>query len=489
MLVSDHRRAAWIAFSGCVLFMAIYARCLTIQAAGDDWLLIHPARALLREYGLMGALVHLFIVSVGDFYRPLALVPMLAGSAWLGLMQALKLATMILLLSLVVRCARRIGLNRIPSVILALAVILHQVFASVVTEVDLWGDVLSALAFVILLDCCLRYCLGWKTSAFLLSTALATTLCILAKEAGVVCFLIPLLFLILRPYPLSRFQRKGFLLSAGILLVVSAAYFAARQAMGLHSTGASEGYYSLSLGINVLKNFGLAVGALLSPVNTVEVAMGGVLWKSTSAFWVLLLTLVCVYGLYRTWVIGVWRLPLLLFAVAFISQGPVLLMPHLTEANFTRAIAPGLLGAAMCLRSLPAMVYKPTLRIAGWVLCAVWFAFDLSAVYAKSTDIIEGQKRAHRFRMEIVRLMPDPPRWRVLVAVLDPGYVGYSVYRQPLFEDIRLGEVPFALQEIYAPKPVEADFVLAKNVDDAKTKAADFLVYDNGSILDLRAAP
>lgn len=469
-----------------LVFGAIYFGSLYTEPAGDDWLLIHPVNELVRHFGAWGAAMRIFTTVVGDFYRPLAWMPMLGATAGLAWIQAAKLAVMIAFFLLAIRTARHIGLPPAASILVSGAVALHQIFASIVTEVDLWGDVLAAVAVLLLIDLCVRFCHGWRTPAFILWTSAVTAGCLLSKESGVICFLLPLLFLILRPYDLSRYHRRGFIVATGIMLVLTAAYLGVRHELGIRSTGDAGGYYSLSLGPNILENIGLSVLAMFSPVDTIHVALDGKIWKGIDALWVLGLSGLCLMGFLRQCKSRAWRLPLVFFMIAVIAQGPVLLMPHLTEANFTRSIAPGILGFALCLKPFFNGRTRAIVRYGLYLICALWFGFDLWAVHEKSSDIVRGQFRAARFRTEMVLRMPHPDPNLIHVAAIDPGYTGYSVYRQPLLEDIRCGEVPFGLQETYAADSLDADYMIVRDVQDARAKGAQFAVYDNGSVLDLR---
>ena len=195
-----------------------------------------------------------------------------------------------------------------------------------------------------------RYDHGASPAYYLSGVGAVTAVCLLSKEAGVACFLVPLLFAVFRPFPDVRPRRSGHGCAAVVAVGLTALYLVMRHLLGIRSAGAANGYYSLSFGTNLLTNAGLGLMALLNPVSTVRVVLDGWFWKGLAAAWVLLLLGLAVFALRTTRRSPPWRAILLLLSVTVIAQGPVLLMPHLTEANFTRSLAPGLLALALCLQ-------------------------------------------------------------------------------------------------------------------------------------------
>ncbi|MBK6767369.1 MAG: hypothetical protein IPG71_14075 [bacterium] len=116
---------------------ALYWPCLSLPPAGDDWLLIHPAQTLARKHGIVGAIFGAFAEPVFAFYRPLPLVPSVLVKQDFVLFQVLKILLTVWLGYTVYRTAKGLDLSEHWSRLLASVVILHQVFASVITEVDL----------------------------------------------------------------------------------------------------------------------------------------------------------------------------------------------------------------------------------------------------------------------------------------------------------------------------------------------------------------
>ena len=172
--------------------------------------------------------------------------------------------------------------------------------------------------------------------------------------------------------------------------------------------------------------------ALLNLVSTVRVVLDGWFWKGLAAAWVLLLLGLAVFALRTTRRSPPWRAILLLLSVTVIAQGPVLLMPHLTEANFTRSLGPGLLALALCLQPW----WEAARKSLAWrrrlvFLLSLWFVFDVWAIAEKSTDIVHGQLRAARFREQLRGSCPArfphrcALRWwtrvtRVIVFIVSP---------------------------------------------------------------------
>jgi hypothetical protein len=465
--------------------VALYNRSLFIAPAGDDWLLLHPVSQMVRDRGVGGALTAIFRTPVGDFYRPLALLPMLVAMHALIWIQLAKLGFLVILYFVVASTARRIGLPDLWSVFVGVATVLHQVFTSVATEIDLWGDLISALGFALLIYTCIRYSNRQLQMRSLLGlTVLLTVITLLSKEAGVACFMIPLLFSVLRPFPLESEQHRGLLASAGAMLMIIVVYFMIRQALGLKSSG-EEDYYALHFGANVFKNGILALAALFSPMNTVFVARDGGAWKALAMMWTVLGLVVASSGLIVFLRHGKWRLPVVLFAAALIVQGPVLLMPHLTEANFTRSLALGWLAFALTAHAIVIPDSATWIRRLAVVMVSIWLISDLTAVRHKSNDIVTGQQRAARFRQELHVELPVPPARLITLAILDPGYQGYSVYHQPLYVDFRDGEIPFGVRELYQDPRLDIRYVVVKDRDGAKANAADYLVTDAGDVTSL----
>ncbi|MBI5059468.1 hypothetical protein HZB60_06775 [candidate division KSB1 bacterium] len=157
-------------------------------------------------------------------------------------------------------------------------------------------------------------------------------------------------------------------------------------------------------------------------------------------------------------------------------------MPHLTEADLVRSLALGSIAVALCLKPL----------LCGWdhrsrfvfiaAGLAVWFAFDLAAVYDKSRDIVRSQTRNDRFRRELLRAIPSPAEDKLVIAVMDPGYKGDSVYRRPLLQDIKDGEVPYGVMCAYSGQKALVSYLLVRTEAEAIARGAACLVLDRGAV-------
>jgi hypothetical protein len=258
--------------------------------------------------------------------------------------------------------------------------------------------------------------------------------------------------------------------------------------LGIRSTGAEEGYYSMSFGLNVVKNIALGVSALLNPVSTVRVALEGPIWKAFAGIWILTGVLCVALSVRSTRRFVDMRSALWLISVAAIAQGPVAFMPHLTEANFTRSLAPGIIAIAICLRPLWNEAKNTVLRPGVMIgLIVLWLAIDLVAVHEKSSGIVAQQERSGIFRQNAVNVLRGAGPEIVHFAVIDPGWLGYSAYRQPVLVDIHDGDVPYALKELLAPQVVNADYFVVSNIEQARSMGADFVVYDNGDLVALKS--
>ena len=394
-----HHALGIAALGICVVFTAMYYRCLFVTPAGDDWLLIQPVQELARQHGLWGAFIRVFGMAVGDFYRPVAWLPYLFAADSFVWLQLTKLLLAMALFGLVIRTSLDAGLARFPALLVGAASLFHQISVSVISELDLWGDLLAAISFMFLVLLAFRYSrYGMGHFSYVTWTLLTTTICLLSKEAGVVCFVVPLLFLMISPFPLDLSQRKGFAAATGGSLLLVIAYILVRSTLGIESTGGESGYYTLTFGTNIVKNAGLAIFALLSPISTVRVALDGFVWMALAGAWAIVLTVLAAVGMSRAISIGTWRLPLCLLAIAFLSQGPVLLMPHLTEANFVRTIPLGLLAVVLLWRQAIPFGQRNIQTGILSVFVVLWFCFDFWAVFEKSGNIVTSQLRAARFR-------------------------------------------------------------------------------------------
>jgi hypothetical protein len=437
---------------------------------------------------MSSALGQLFTVTIGDFYRPLALLPLLLTGDTLAYAQLAKLAMMLVFFALIYRTARELGISRLAALLVASITITHQLFASVVTEIDLWADLACSVAFVLQIYWGARHSLGKITRQYYwIASAINAIVCLLFKEAGVGLVLVPAAFALITPFPTTRHQRLGHIACTLFTVAIVAAYLVHRLTLPVAVVGNQSGYYSMTVGANLIRNLVFAVGGLVCPVNTVHVALDSTVWRVAAIAWIIGIVVLILLGLISNFRHRTARLPFLLFGLAIAAQGPVLLMPHLTEANMTRSLAIGWLAIASSIQPLMrkdlARVFIPVIMI----LVVLWFAFDLPAVYYKSTDIIVRQQRADRFRENVKTALPVPPPQTITFALLDPGYRGYSRYRIPLLMQVAYGEVPTSLQDMYAPHPFNSRSIVVQSAAEADSLRADYLVMDSGEIRRLKS--
>lgn len=472
-----------------ILFAAVlpvlFWRGLWIEPAGDDWLLLTPIREMVRESGLAGAALRAFAYPIIDqFYRPLALLPQLLITDSVLLPQLLKLLVQLGFFLLLRRTARELGIPAPWSSLTAAIPLLHQVFTSVLTEIDLWGDQLSAVAFVALFWVALRYDSGKAGRFFyVIGAALITIGCLLAKEAGVAAFITPLGFGLVAYFRRTQSVAAGHFAAACATLCVAVLYLLLRLSLGVDSSGSPAGYYALDTGINMLTNVGLGLLALFSPMNTVEVALGSTSWRLSAVLWTLGGMVVVAVGLAKSIRTKTWQMPLLLFVFALAAQGPVMLMPHLTEANFTRSLALGWLGMALLIKAIIGTECRRRSITLLLSVAVVWFALDIHAINSKTRDIEISQAQASRFRRTLLALAPTPEGIAMHFAIEDPADPGYSVYRQPFLVDAREGELAYGLRDLYKKSDLRVEWFETPVTNRPDTLPANFYVRRNGQVI------
>ncbi|MBU0507951.1 hypothetical protein KKH27_03815 [bacterium] len=468
-----------------VVLVFLFWRGLWIEPAGDDWLLLTPVREMVRETGVAGAIGQAFTYPIIDqFYRPLALLPQFLITDKVLLAQLLKLLVQLGFFLVVRRTARDLGIPSPWSSVVAAIPLLHQVFTSVLTEIDLWGDQLSALAFVVLFLIALRFDNGrMGRFAYVVAMVSIAAGCVLAKEAGVTSFITPLGFAIVSYLRRNHSVVGGHVVAASATVGVIAVYLVIRHALGIDTQGPQEGYYSLSVGANLLTNSGLAALALLSPVNTVEVAIGPMFWKFMAALWVMGWLGIAAIGMKKSVRTKTWHLPALLFVLALAAQGPVFFMPHLTEANFTRSLALGWLGMALLIKGIIGTEHKRRALVILLTVSGIWFVFDIQAVLSKTRDIEVSQAQASRFRRELLAQVTPFYGDTLFFALEDPGYLGYSVYRQPFLVDAREGELTHGLRDLFKKPDLRVEWFETPSTDQPDTLVADFYVKRNGQVV------
>ena len=234
--------------------------------------------------------------------------------------------------------------------------------------------------------------------------------------------------------------------------------------------------------MNIFLNCGLFVLALFSPVNTVEVALGSMPWKLMAAVWVIGWLGAAWLGLRRHIQSKTWPMPVLLVVLALAAQGPVFFMPHLTEANLTRSLALGWLAMALLVK--PVLESAPSRRAVTVLLSVVivWFVFDVQAICSKTRDIQSSQAQATRFRRELLAQMPALVGAHIGFALENPGYQGYSVYRQPFLADATQGELTYGLRDLYRAPDLKVDWFETPPTGRPDTLNADFYVRNDGHV-------
>ncbi|MBK6767370.1 MAG: hypothetical protein IPG71_14080 [bacterium] len=308
-----------------------------------------------------------------------------------------------------------------------------------------------------------------------------TAVSLASKEAGIACFTVPLLFAWLAPGAARRNSRGHFLLHSVLLFGLTVGYLYVRKFLSLPNTG-DNAYYTIGVGWHVAANIGLALAALFSPVNTILVALGSQLWKVLAGSFVMGFLVFFSLGAREAVRTDRWRMILLLVMLTGIVQGPVFLMPHLTEANFTRSLAFGWLAFGLC-ASMVSQAYPGTaLRRAFFVLMVLWFLLDLPAAYTKCREIAIDQARLDRFRTELAAYYESTNDSNLTIAVVDTVVPGYSVFRQPIRQELQFGEIPLGVAEVFHPRSMQSHLLTVGSADGARAEGADCLVHEDGRV-------
>lgn len=469
-----------------VVFLGLYFPTFQIEPRGDDWLLLAPARKLVRDFGILGAAAGVFTVTFGDFWRPLAILPHLLSQENLFWAQVLKAIAFLGLAGLIVKTARELGISGQGAFFLGGVLLIHQGFVITTAEPDVWGNLICAIALLGLFVVGLRYSRGsLKGFQYILWTVTLTVVSLLSKEAGVVCFLTPLTLFFLLPREEAKNPTAGHLLAAAVAFGMVVAYLGVRLAIGVTISGTEQtGYYAFSVGKNIPFNVVLAVLALLSPINTLQVALGSPVWRLGAALWTVFLIALCIRGYLLIAGKGKWRLPVVLALLFFAGQGPVLLMPHITEANMTRSLSFGLLLVGHCLIPVIERFRRSAWRFVG-VVFILWIGFDLAAVHMKINGILNQHQMAATFRQEVLRLMPEPPDHRLVFLAAAPEERGYSVFKQPLVVALQQGEIPIGLRELYRKESLEASLQIVSCMESKPVFKGrfDFYIDQDGHVL------
>ena len=372
---------------------------------------------------------------------------------------------------------------RPASLLAALLTVFHQTMVGVVTELDFWGDAICTVGFLGLLLLSLRhYSSKSSTVLFLIGTTIAAVIMAFSKEAGIVACGVPLLFAVRSG--LKRMESfQGFTFAIALSLIVALFYLVVRSLIGTHEFVESHSdYYQLRVGTNVFVNGALAMIAQFSPISTVDVALGNLGAKLIAIGATAGIICLMIGGFLTHLRARSWQTPCLLWLLFFAVQGPVLLMPHLTEGNMARSIGIGWIATAVTLKPLALWTYGSIVRRSGIILALLWLCLGVQISNQKAHIIVDGQLRSKRFQTEIAglrdRMRPDS----LVFAVEDPGYKGYSYYNQPFFVDVQQGEVPFALREIFnEPDLIATTYLIPVTALDT-CRRADAIIRDDGSV-------
>lgn len=465
-----------------------YGRVLWIPPSYDDWGMIEIVRASYLGVGWSEGLWNLLTEPLAIFWRPLHVLPfVLVQGESLFFVQLVKLAIIILMSFLFVHCARALDFTQTASLVIGSVLLLHQ--SQVLGgEPDIMGDVMCSLAVILALLVSAKYEQSQESVRnYAMKIGLITALACLGKEAGVMIVFIPLVFALVReqsqPSELKRAHLRASM--ASVLVVFS--YLIIRnillQLPSMDTVAGSD--WGFKFGINIFQNIGLLAGALCCPVSTIEVFMGNVAARIIAAIWILAIAAVVTIGLWRSWRLRDYRLPVI-FAILFVVvQGPTLLFDHVNERNFTRSLPLGILLVAFALRQIWPVATR-AVRILLSVFFVLWIAFSQQAVAAKVTGIINMHSRADRFLDAVVSAMPTPPN-RMIIFAAEYAPPGYSEYIQPFWQHMP-GTSDLGLAYRYNNPNFKSDFYIVKSltaIPDTLPKP-DFGVMADGSVLDLR---
>jgi hypothetical protein len=456
----------WLAV---IIFVALHVPALSIKPCFDDWPLIKSALYPFQDYGFFRALYEVLKAPVSDppyfsFWRPLSALPLVIDGGRLFWPQLLKLLSIVGLACLVVMSARALGLRRATSWIAGGLFCLHQCMV-LGQEPDQWADIIT-IAAVLFLLCVALWVRQGKISRglTLIVTFVTVILALLAKESGVMTFVIPLLVLAAFWRMLAKERRVTLVLMALVCVVLTAVYLPVRSHLGPALTaGGNDPYYRLHFGFNLLYNLFLSVLALLSPVTTLKVAAGATAWRVLAAIWALGGAVLIVWLTIRHRSELEWHALALLATLFAVILGPSLFMTHTTEQNFSRVLPFGLLFVAAVLeRSWPRI--SPLLRKSLSAALALWLIFSLHATYGKVQAIVAVHKAGEEFRRRVVELMPVPPQREILfVAEWVPK--GYSCWGRPVWELARGGDVDDGLAIEYGDRSFRGRLVVVRSLD------------------------
>jgi hypothetical protein len=475
-------------FLAALVFVGLHVPILNIEPCFDDWPAIKTALYPIRDHGFVRGSVEILKTPTQDpyapFWRPLSTLMIVMDGERLFLPQAVKLLCVIGIAVLLAMISLASGLRRETSWIVGAVFCLHQCMI-LGQEPDWWGDVFCTSVMLLQFGLAL-----WVSQdrisrgpAIIISTA-ATVIGLLAKEAAVMAFFVPLLVAVFYWTKLKKDHRTTMSLMVASSLILVLVYLVFRASLGLEFTSAGEDnpYYRLRIGLNQLYSFVLAALALLSPVSTVLVATGDSIWRVLAVGWLVLAAgIVGGLALLRRSVMD-WRKLALLAILFFSVQGPSLLQNHITEGNFSRSLPFGLMIVAM-------VVERNWLEIslrARWILGVIftlWLGFSIHATIGKVEGIEIVHNRAKAFRSQVHKLMPEPPH-RMVLFVAERTPKGYSCWGKPVWELARGGDLDGGLKFEYNDRSFEARLEMVKSLDSIPSLglAPDFTIDRYGNV-------
>jgi hypothetical protein len=445
---ADEAPAQWPLELGAAAGLTLVALMLYFPFVGipyfaDDYIyrMADPHRGLYRYF----ADSH----DMAGFYRPLQMSWSAAHQVLCGddttLMQAGQAALHGLLGGGLLVLMRRWGLPWGPALLAALWFVTHPICVSGVLGNDTFGQIASTLCGCVAIALAFRHgawCGGQSERGVRgapLWCALTLALSLLSKESGLshigIVLLIVLYWAWRGGWPAARR-----LLPLGVACaVVLGGYFAWRTvAAPLQSDWGGEGEYDLRLGLNVLVNEGLLLGAGLLPWSTADayfafragaakplVAAGGV-----TAVWGAFL----VWGLVRT---RAGESMLGLTALAVCAGVPMVLMNHVSELHSYNLLPFLALLVALAVRG--AFLHpRAGARVAAAVVLLLVLSADVWATVRKGRQMQRVGVAVGQMIPQVVEQARKAPRDGRLLLVNQPRGrdLSYSVFLTRDFDGV-----------------------------------------------------
>jgi hypothetical protein len=454
-------------------FFYFYVPTLRMPIAFDEWI-FYDAVDGLRVDG-MSTFPSWLMSRVGDFWRPLTSLPFLAMTTaesmfWL---QLGKLVWILGIGILLWRILRLLSISSASAPIWAGLYLIHQNIVHA-AEPDWVGDTICTAAMLaVFWLALLASARSIRAGYYYLWGTICAIIALLSKEAGTATILIPLIVFVFRIGQSKARRERSHLNFAAVLLVIDIIYLAVRSMTG-GGFESENPYYALRVGTNIISNIALPVLGLLNPVNTADVFFNEGISRILAAVWVIGLGSMMLTGFYRSETAARWRavgMVILVYAVI----GPAMLMPHIPEGQFARALPFGIMLAAILMQPVIERL-KGNSRVVVLLVLICWIGFSGAAILEKVSDISVFHKKAQNFRQEVMRRMPDPPDRPIqFVAELTPK--GYAYYRQPLWFALQ-AEIEIGLKHMYKDPSYRGRLYLTESFQSLpdSLKSADFFI-------------